>query len=114
MILRPERCKNMSNARKLMSEGGQNHVLCYFIRNMGFKWPILHQSWVHINYDGLENNLNDSHVNKAWFWHWHQKGAKICQMQENWYLRGSKLPFMQFYQKYAIKMANIVVLQELS
>ena len=73
--------------------GGQNHVLCYFIRNMGFIWPILHQSWVRISYDGLENNLNDSHVNKAWFWH--QEGAKICQMQGNWSLSESKSCFLQ-------------------
>ena len=66
--------------------GGQNHVLCYFIRNMGFRWPILHQSWVQISYDGLENNLNDSHFKKAWFWH--QKGAKIRQIQGNLSLRG--------------------------
>ena len=78
--------------------GGQNHVLCYFIRNMGFRWPILHQSWVQISYDGLENNLDDSHVNKAWFWH--QEGAKIWQMQGNWYLRRSKSRFMLIHKKY--------------
>ena len=44
--------------------GGQNHVLCYFIRNLGLRWPILHQSWVQIDYDFLENNMNDSHVKK--------------------------------------------------
>ena len=76
--------------------GGQNHVLCYFIRNLILRWPILHQSWVQISYDGLENNLNESHVKKAWFWH--QEGAKIRQFQGNWSLRGSKSRFMLSYQ----------------
>ena len=78
--------------------GGQNHVLCYFIRNMGFRWPILHQSWVQISYDCLENNLNDSQDNKVWFWH--QEGTKIRQMEGNWSLRGSKSRFMLFHKKY--------------
>ena len=64
--------------------GGKNHFLWHFIRNIGFKWPILHQSWVQISYSGWENYLDDSWVNKAWFWH--QKVAKICQMQGYWYL----------------------------
>ena len=81
--------------------GGQNHVLCYFIRNMGFRWAILHQSWVNIKFDGLKHNLKDSHVNKAWFWH--QEVAKIHQMQENQSLKGSTLHFMLFlWKKYEI------------
>ena len=47
--------------------GGQNHVLSYFMRNIRFRWPILHQSWVQISYDGLENNMNDSPVKKLDF-----------------------------------------------
>ena len=74
--------------------GGQNHVLCYFFRNMWFKGPIFHQSWVKISYDCLENNSNDSNDKKVWFWH--QEVAKICQMLGNWSLRGSKLRFMLF------------------
>ena len=76
--------------------GGKNHFLCHFIRNIGFKWPILHQSWVQISYNGWENYLDDSRVNKAWFWH--QKVAKICQMQGNRSRRGSKLRFMLFHK----------------
>ena len=41
-----------------------------------------------ISYNGLENNLNDSYANEAWLWH--QEGAKICQMEENLAVRGSK------------------------
>ena len=34
---------------------GQNDVLCYFIRNIKFRWPVLlHPSRVQIGYDGLE------------------------------------------------------------
>ena len=54
---------------------GQNHVLCYFSRNMGLKWPILHQSWVQIGFVDLENNLDDMHVNMTCLWH--QKVAKV-------------------------------------
>ena len=80
--------------------GGKNHFLCYFIIIMGFRWHLLLQSWVQISYDGLENNLNDSHVNKAGFWH--QEGEKIWQMQGNWYLRRSKSRFMLIHKKYGI------------
>ena len=72
--------------REIDHWGGQNHVLCYFIRNIGFRLSIFHQSWVQISYNVLVNNLNDPHVNKAWFWH--QEVAKIGQMQRNWSLRG--------------------------
>ena len=37
--------------------GGQNHILCYFIRNMGLRRPILHQSRVQISYDGFCKQL---------------------------------------------------------
>ena len=80
--------------------GGQNHVLCYFIRNMWLRWPILHQSWAQNGYNDLEKELYDFHVNKAWFWH--QEGAKIYQMQGNWCLMGSKSRFMLYFQKYGI------------
>ena len=33
-------------------------------RNMELRWPILHQSWVQIGFVGLENNLDDLHINK--------------------------------------------------
>ena len=45
--------------------GSQNHVLYYFIRNMVFKWSILHQYWKQISFNCLENNLNVSHVKKG-------------------------------------------------
>ena len=80
--------------------GVQNHVLCYFIRNMWLRWPILHQSWAQNGYNDLEKELYDFHVNKAWFWH--QEGAKIYQMQGNWCLMGSKSRFMLYFQKYGI------------
>ena len=60
-------------------------MFIYFIRNMGLRWSILQQSRVQISYDGLKNNLNDSHVRKAWCWH--QKGAKVRKIQGNWSLR---------------------------
>ena len=44
--------------------GSQNHVLYYFIRNMVFKWSILHQYWKQISFNCLENNSNVSHVKK--------------------------------------------------
>ena len=81
--------------------GGQNHYLCYSIRNLVLRWPILHQSWIQISYDGLENNLNESHVKKAWFWH--QEGAKIRQFQGNWSLRGSKSRFMLFMKNLVLR-----------
>ena len=61
--------------------GGQNHVLCYFVRKMGFRWPILHKSWVQTSHYDLENNLNDFYTNKAWFWN--QKVTKIHQNKVN-------------------------------
>ena len=48
-----------------------------FSKNMGFGWPILHQSWVQIGFIDLENNLDDLHVNEDKFWH--QEVAKIRQ-----------------------------------
>ena len=84
---------------------GQNHVFCYIFKNMEFRWFMLNQSWVEISYDGLENILNDSHVNKAWFWQ--QEGAKIRQMQRLWSLRGSKSHLMLFKLKYGIHIAHI-------
>ena len=45
---------------------------------MGLGWPILHQSRVQNSYGGLENNLDDSHGKKAWFWH--QEGGKMRQI----------------------------------
>ena len=73
---------------------GQSYILCYSIRNMRFRWAILHQSWVQIDFNGLKNNLKDSNVNKAWFWQ--QEVAKIHQMQENQSLKGSTLHCMLF------------------
>ena len=46
-----------------------------FTRNIGFRWPILHQSWVQIGFVDLENNLDDMHVNMTCLWH--QKVAKV-------------------------------------
>ena len=91
--------------REIDHWGGQNHVLCYFIRNIGFRLSMLHQSWVKISYNGLVNNLNGSYFNKTWFWN--QEVAKICQMQGNWSLRGSKSCFMLFLIKYVILGAHI-------
>ena len=71
---------------------GQNHVLCYFFRNMGLGWPILHQSWVQISYVNLENNLDNFHVNKTWFLH--QQVAKLHHNARNWALKGSKLCYI--------------------
>ena len=85
--------------------GGQNHVLYYFIRNMVFKWSILHCSWEQINYNCLENNLNGSQVRKAWSWH--QEVAKYAKMQRNRPLGRSKSRFMLSYKKYWIKMAHV-------
>ena len=49
---------------------------------MGLGWPILHQSRVQNSYGGLENNLDDSHGKKAWFWH--QEGEQIHQAFLTW------------------------------
>ena len=49
------------NFKEIDLLGGQNHFLCYNIRNMVLVWPILHQSRVQNSYVGLENNLDDSH-----------------------------------------------------
>ena len=90
----------ISKMQEYWSLRGQNHVLCHFIGNMRFRGSKFHQSWVQISYDGLENNFNDYHANKAWIWH--QEVAKMHQMQGNWSLWGLKSGFMIFYPKYEI------------
>ena len=73
---------------------GQNHVLCYFFRNIGLRWPILHQSWVQISFVDLENNLDDMHVSDDCLWH--QKVAKIRYNVRKLSFEGSKFCFMLF------------------
>ena len=94
-----QKLQNTPKCREIDLWEGQNHVLCYLIRNIGFRWPMLHQSWVHSCCNGLENNLNDYHVNKAWLWH--QEVAKYpkCREIDIWG-EGSKSCVMLFYHEY--------------
>ena len=68
-----------------------------FTRNMGLRWPILHQSWVQIGFVDLENNLDDLHVKKTCLWH--QEAAKICQNARKLGFKGSKSYFMLFFSE---------------
>ena len=74
---------------------GSKSRFILFIRNMVFKWSILHCSWEQISYNCLENNLNGSQVRKAWSWH--QEVAKYAKMQGNWPFGRSKSRFMLFW-----------------
>ena len=58
-----KKLQNTPKCREIDLWEGQNHVLCYF--NIGFECSILHQSWVQISCNSLENNLNNFNVNKA-------------------------------------------------
>ena len=84
--------------------GGQNHVLYYFIRNMVFKWSILHCSWEQISYNCLENNLNGFQVRKAWSWH--QEVAKIRQNARKFTFEEVKIKFCVNLLNFGIYMAH--------
>ena len=75
----------------------QNHILCYFFRNIGLRWPILHQSWVQISFVDLENNLDDLHVDKTCLWH--QKVAKIRHNATKLSFEGSKSYFYAIFAR---------------
>ena len=90
--------KICQNARKLSFEGSKLCFMLFFPRNMGLRWPILHQSWVQIDFVDLENNLDDLQVNKTCLWH--QEAAKIRQNARKLSFEGSKSCFMLFFQKY--------------
>ena len=76
---------------------GQNHVLCYFFRNMGLDWPILYQSWVKNSFIGLVTNLND--LKAILYWFWDQEAAKIRQNARKLSFEGLKSCFMLFLPK---------------
>ena len=81
---------------------GQNHILCYFFRNMELRWPILHQSWVQIGFVDLENNLDDLHIKKTCLLH--QEAAKIHHNERKSSFKGSKSCFMLFFQLPGVKI----------
>ena len=68
-----------------------------FTRNMGLRWPILHQSWVQIGFVDLENNLDDLHINKTCLWH--LEAAKIRHNTKKLSFEGSKSCFMLFFSE---------------
>ena len=78
---------------------GQNHVLCYFFRNMELICTILHQSFVQISFVGLENNLNALYANNACFRH--QEVAKNTSK-----CKDIKLPGGQYYTLYYFSAKN--------
>ena len=82
------------------SLSGSKSCFMVFLKKYGICMAHIAPILIQISYNGWENYLDDSQVNKAWFWH--QKVAKICQMQGNRSLRGSKLRFMLFHKIYGI------------
>ena len=68
-----------------------------FTRNMGIRWPILHQSWVQIGFVDLENNLDDLHVNKTCLWH--QEAAKMRQNARKLTFEGVKIMFYAIFSE---------------
>ena len=90
-----EAAKIRQNAKKLSFEGSKSCFMLFLFRNIGHRWPILHQSWVQIGFVDLENNLDDMHVNESCLWH--QKVAKIRHNVRKLSFEGSKLCFMLFF-----------------
>ena len=72
-----------------------------FTKNMGLGWPILHQSWVQIDFVDLENNLDDLQVNKTCLWH--QEAAKYIKMQRNWVLRVQNHVLYYFFRNMELR-----------
>ena len=68
LFMTPGSCKNTSKCKEIELWGVKIMLYAIFTRNMGLRWPILHQSWVQIGFVDLENNLDDLHVKKTCLW----------------------------------------------
>ena len=96
LIFTPGSCKNTPKTGILIFDPPQSQVSSYSIWNMGFRWPILHQSWVQTSYKGLENNLSNLHVNVRL-----DSDTRKLKIHHNvgklTLIRGSKSQFLLFF-----------------